>query len=330
MARCTFIADEQAHQIAYFQDNLSDRTGHRDYPFLLKPEHRLDGLLSDVRNIAEALFSPDALGIQWHTYIGHGRSSQACCLNFLMPLADKPELLKRWLIRTLGIAPQAMLPVEKELAGAHRFIAFEYTGPGDRDYLDEAEGRVPQRGAHATASDAAVAYQDAAGKRHLVLIEWKYTEQYRNHKLSPDKGRKRHARYADKLVAPHGPIRADLGLTLDDFLLEPFYQLVRQQMLAWQIEADLHSGFDTAMVLHLSPRGNRALHYMTAPAIAQAIERVGGVQTSDAFQAYRACLVQPHRYAQWYIEDAFSSLADEPGASWYPQLKARYPSLCPA
>lgn len=328
--KCKFSAHEHAHQLAYFQANFGDRTGHRGYHFLLRPEHRLDGLLSDVRNTAEALFSPDALGIQWHTYIGHGRSSQACCLNFLMPLANKPELLRRWLVHTLGVHPQAMLPVEKALAAPHIYVAFEYTGPGDRDYLGEASGKVPQRGAHATASDAAVAYEDSEGKRHLVLIEWKYTEQYRNHKLSPDKSRQRHARYADKLLARAGPVRSDLGLTLDDFLFEPFYQLVRQQMLAWQIEADPHSGFDTVMVLHLSPRGNRALHHMTAPMIAQAIEAADGKQTSDAFEAYEACLEQPDRYAQRYIEDAFTTLAGEPDATWYPQLKARYPSLCPA
>src|SRR3546814_6876399 len=64
----------------------------------------------------------------------------------------------------LSIDPPQMVPIEKEIAGHHRFVAFEYTGPGERDYLGEAEGGVPQRGAHATASDAARSEERRVGK----------------------------------------------------------------------------------------------------------------------------------------------------------------------
>jgi len=33
------------------------------------------------------------------------------------------------------------------------------------------------------------------------------------------------------MFAPNGPIRDDLNLKLEDFFWEPFYQLLRQQML---------------------------------------------------------------------------------------------------
>jgi hypothetical protein len=49
-------------------------------------------------------------------------------------------------------------------------------------------------------------------------------------------------RYQDKTFEPDGPIRSDLGLKVEDFFWEPFYQLVRQQMLAWRMQQARESG----------------------------------------------------------------------------------------
>jgi hypothetical protein len=156
----------------------------------------------------------------------------------------------------------------------------------------------------------------------LLLIEWKYSEQYRGHRLSQDPQGKRPQRYADKAFSPNGPIRSDLGLVLDDFFHEPFYQLLRQQMLAWQIERQGH--FDRARVLHLSPSGNRALHVITAPQLRE----VDGIGQSDAFAAYRATLVDPDAFIGETIEAAFAPLAQWPEVTWLAALGRRYPSLC--
>jgi hypothetical protein len=308
--RCTFVADEQAMQIAYFRKNLADKSGERGRDFQLRSEHRFDALLAPIRDAAVSIF--DKLGIQWHSYVGHGRSSQACCVNFLMPLADKPELVSRWIGALLDIDPPAVLPVEDEEAGEHHYVAFEYTGPGHVDYLGEVGGGVPQRGAHSTASDAAVAFVDGAGKRQLLLIEWKYSEEYRSHKLSED-----------KTFDPDGPVRSDFGLGLTDFFHEPFYQFLRQQMLAWQIERHPRSGFDRVRVVHISPSGNRALHAVTAPRL----RSIAGVDYSDAFDAYRACLTYPEDFLERSIERAFAPLSNWSEADWLPALADRYPSL---
>lgn len=319
---CTFAKDEHAAQIAYFNEHYADVAKHKKRPFQLAHDDRSQSLLPAVRAQAIQVFKD--LNIQFHTYIGHGRSSQACCINFLMPFADKPALLSRWIGRLLGITPPQMLQIEKEAAGDYRYVAFEYTGPDDFDFLGEADGRVPGRGANATAADAAVAFEDEHGVRHLLLIEWKYTEEYRSHRLSEDKKGKRHSRYADKLLAPDGPVRADLGLTLDDFLYEPFYQLARQQMLAWQIERK-SDRFDRVRVLHLSPAGNRALHHVTSPRLA-ALD-VG--QVKDAFVAFRSCLQHPASFIDRPIELAFGPISQWQDAGWWQSLAARYPALCP-
>lgn len=321
--RCRFQASEHAVQEAYFREHFADVPKQNERPFQLAYADRLQSLMPGVREIAPRLFARDALNIQFHVYIGHARSSQACCLNFLMPFADKPELLSRWIGDLLGIDPPTMLPVEKELAAPHRYVAFEYTGPDDTDFLGEAGGHAPGRGANATASDAAIAFLDADGRRQLLLIEWKYTEEYRSHRLSPDREGKRTKRYGDKLLAPDGPVRADLGLALEDFLFEPFYQLVRQQMLAWQIERR-SDRFDKVRVLHLSPSGNQALHAITAPAFGA----LAGHVHDDAFAAFRTCLNDPAAFFERSIEQAFAPLADWPEVTWWPALAGRYRSLC--
>lgn len=247
-----------------------------------------------------------------------------------MPLANRPALLKNWIADVLEVSPSEVLPVENAIAFPHVYVAFEYTGPNDRDYLGEAGGKKPQRGANATASDAAVAYVDNQGQKYLVLIEWKYTEKYQNHKLSADLRGTRQHRYGNLVLSPTGPIRSDLGLKLENFLYEPFYQFLRQQILAWQIEAEPSSGFDKVSVLHLSPRANKALHQLTAPDVGAALREIDGVYVEDAFEAYSACLTQPDRFIQRHIEDSFNVLTESPNSNaWYPELKSRYPSLCP-
>lgn len=318
--RCTFARDEQAVQLAYYGQHFADRAGHRGRAFQLQTEHRLAGLMGNEAELGP-LFA--ARKIQWHPFIGHGRSSQACCINFLAPMGKRPDILSRWIGNILDISPPKMLPVETGLGGEHWFVAFEYTGPEGIDYLGEAGGKAPQRGANATAADAAVAFEREDGTRELVLIEWKYTEEYRNHRLSEDRRDTRGGRYAAIAFAPDGPIRTDLGLKLQDFFHEPLYQLLRQQMLAFQIERHPESGFDRARVLHLSPSGNRALHLITAPAL----QHLAGIDYDDAFAAYRATLVDPDAFIERAIETAFAPLTSITEADWMLPLRERYPSL---
>ena len=67
------------------------------------------------------------------------------------------------------------------------------------------------------------------------------------------------ARYQKIWQRPHGPIRADLDVRLEEFFLEPWYQLLRQQMTAYHAEIDPLSIFDRATLLHISPKDNIAL-----------------------------------------------------------------------
>lgn len=224
----SFERRERMRQADYFNLSAEHRgkNGHRGSPIMLHPDHRCLNLAPAIRAAAVRHFGEE---ISWHTYAHHGLSSQICCLNFLMPLAEEPALLSRLVAGALSIAPPEMIALCPGPEGRPWFIDFEWIGKAN--YLNEAPktGRR-SRGANATSTDAVVRFRHD-GREETLLIEWKYTEAY-GPPIRPDGNQTRRARYAGLAFAPHGPVRSDRGLTLDSFFYEPFYQLLRQQMLA--------------------------------------------------------------------------------------------------
>ena len=319
----SFFRRERDRQVAFFDAHHPDRPLHKGIPYRFAD--RAINFMPGLDSLAQAYFAGHAerAPITWHTHANHALSSQVCCLNFLMPLANDRDRTTRFLAAALGIEGAVVQPVETDPDGREWFIGFEWTGAGD--YLNEqVNGRPVQRGSNSTSADAFLKF-DHAGKRHGLLIEWKYTESYGP--PLPDRRRPdgtggnvtRSRRYAEIAFEPNGPIRGDLGLHLEDFFWEPFYQLLRQQMLAYQMEK--HGEADVVLVLHLSPRGNIALHRVTAPTL-----RPRG---TDAFDVFRTLLVRPDRFVDRRIEDVFSPLlatcaADDP---WRRYLQARYQFL---
>jgi hypothetical protein len=233
-----------------------------------------------------------------------------------MPLATRPDQLARVIGDALGIPPPKMLPVEKGPGGEDWHVGFEWIGR--RDYLNEAaEGRARTRGANATSTDAIVRFEHG-GRVETLLIEWKYTERY-GAPIPPSGNATRAKRYADLAFAPNGPVRADRSLTLADFFYEPFYQLLRQQMLARQMTLAKEDGADLVRVLHISPTGNHALHAVTSPAL----RRFGG----DAFEVFAGLLVNPADFISLGTEQVFgAALRAASGADteWADYLSGRY------
>jgi len=237
------------------------RTG--PLPFVLPIEHRWLNLLPEAREIARSRF--EAAAIHWH---GDGDgpnphllSSQVQCLNALAPLVNRPLDLARWLGDFLPVAE--VIPFGAQTGSpfdATDHVVFEWQGLVDN--LGEWGGRPPSRGARATSIDAAVRYLTPAGAVEMALIEWKYTESY------PYGGRlsgsalyhqRRLDRYRDMAVDPASPVRMDKGVDYEDLFAEPTYQLFRQQLLAWQIEAAGELDVSRAVVVHAAPAGNTAL-----------------------------------------------------------------------
>ena len=225
--------------------------GPRLYEFCLPAESAALSLLPEVREPALALFAE--LGIPWHAGVdggpsNHLLSSQLQCVNALGQMVSDPSRIVRAFGDLLGIAE--VLPIEPG-----RYLTFEYIGP--TDFFSEAPHGQRIRGAHCTSVDAAFLHRTKDDLVELVLVEWKYTESYRRRAPAPGRDAVRFHRYGVAVADPAGPVRGDV-LSFEDLLDEPFYQLVRQQLLAHALETAGAEGASRVRVLHVLPRGNDA------------------------------------------------------------------------
>ena len=222
------------------------------HPFCLPREYATLNLLPEVRDTVLALFAE--LGIPWHKGVNGGPgnhllSSQVQCANALGQMVREPDRLRRAFGATLGIGE--VLEIEPG-----RYLTFEYIGP--TDYFGEAAGGQRIRGAQCTSVDAAFLHRSLDGRRELVLVEWKYTESYaRLRPPDPQKDAVRRERYAAALEAVDGPVRAEV-LPFWELLDEPFYQLLRQQLLARELERSRVLGAERVRVVHVLPAENEA------------------------------------------------------------------------
>jgi len=318
-----YFAKQQYRQQEQFFASCDDAvTGYRGKGVRLMPENWAANLHPDYRQrIVDSLSYSDehTQSIGWHTHVNHGASSQVCCVNFLFPFVDRPDVLGRWIDYVLGIEGAQPEVIERR-NGEDHYVAFEWFP--ETDYLNEAgkDGKR-NRGSNSTSVDAAVGYR-IGGQLHLLLIEWKYTERYpaKRDPKSMSGDATRISRYHNIWQRPHGPIRADLDVRLADFFLDPWYQLLRQQMTAYHAETDPLSEYDRVALLHISPTGNSALKLARGE-----LARFG----HDVFEAF-ANLIDPSfrdRFICLDTNSAFSCLSNWPEVTWSAWLAARYPAL---
>ncbi|MEH6791111.1 PGN_0703 family putative restriction endonuclease [Parasphingorhabdus sp.] len=320
-----FAKREYLQQEQFFAGCAEAETGYRGQAVRLMPHCHEANFHPDYRKrIADSFsFSDDETQlIGWHTHANHGASSQVCCVNFLFPFVDRPDLLGRWIGHVLGIKGAQPEVIERR-NGEDHYVAFEWFP--ETDYLNEAskDGKR-SRGSNSTSVDAAVRYR-LGDEMRLLLIEWKYTESYpsRRGSTAMSGDLTRIARYQKIWQRPHGPIRADLDVRLEEFFLEPWYQLLRQQMTAYHAEIDPLSIFDRATLLHISPKDNIALRSAKGE-----LARFG----EDAFDVFQE-MIDPafrDRFISMDTSEAFSCLRSWPDATWSPWLSQRYPVLHPS
>ena len=271
------------------------------YDFCLPVESASLSLLPEVRAGALALFVD--LGIPWHAGVNGGPSnhllsSQVQCVNALGQMVDDPDRIKRAFGDLLGTGE--VLQIEPG-----RYLTFEYIGP--TDFFGEAPGADRIRGAHCTSVDAAFLHRTLDGVVELVLIEWKYTESYRLRAPDPGRDAVRRKRYGDAVAAPDGPVRADV-LSFEHLLDEPFYQLVRQQLLAHALEQSGAEGASRVRLVHVSPPANTAYQASLARpehrALGQSVSDVWGqlLRTPDRFTSLdSAVFLDPEITSRQYM-----------------------------
>ena len=216
-------------------------------------------------------------------------SSQVACVNFLLPLAGIPGAL----VAALGaLDDDVRVVVDIAHDGRVTPVEFEWLG-----LPHSLEGGVT-RGAQNTSVDAFLVAETASGRRRAYLMEWKYVEQYLRtrpeFKGDGKAGDTRRRRYADPYRAPFSSFNPETAPDLDDFLYEPFYQIMRQRLLADRMVRTGELDVDEAKVVVVAPEDNRPYRLIsdgravTSPPLARRFPRLGTVE-----EVMRACLKDP-------------------------------------
>jgi len=183
-------------------------------------------------------------------------SSQIACVNFLLPLAGKPEALIS-ILRSIDddvreVATLQYTPRGTELAVSSP-VEFEWVGT--KTCL---EGWSGTRGANTTSADALMVGVTDKGIRRAYIFEWKYVEEYKDTEYlgNGKSGETRRRRYSDLYSAADS--RFNGQVPLDELFYEPFYQIMRLGLLGDKMVRESEFGVTEAKVVVVCPEGNLA------------------------------------------------------------------------
>lgn len=324
-----FLTVEKKRQLAW---KLSTKTLPREakvpglyysrlFPFCLPLEYAAFNLYQGIRDEALALFEREH--ILWHTSAlpglpsNHLCSSQVFCVNSLAPFLHQPEALAE-LLQPFFPDIVRMLPIEKD-----RFVTFEWIDP------DNLLGEIPKlgadrhRGAGNTSIDAAALYESSEGYKTLVLFEFKYSESYPSvYQRFRGDGSDRAETYRELFYGPLTPINLDVAPRIEDFLWQPFEQLMRQQLLAAQFREVGDPNIEQVKLVHVAVAANKALRRVTSPRFRE----LG----HDAYAVWKSLLVDPDDFILVNTEDLFRAVPVDrfPDLEpWLLYMRSRYAFL---
>ena len=244
----------------------------RSYSFCIGGQLAGENLHADHRQRAITYFRERGIG--WHGGERGGYASdlpsrhlccsQSMCVNVLFPFMYQPVALKRTLI-DLGYSVSEVLSFAPDEANHKEpgYIVFEWIGLCN--YLGEhSRGRIAtdgerKRGAGFTSADFAVRFMRDDGRVQIVLGEWKYTEFYISKSIQKSRnGTDRLEIYSKLLSRSDCPI-GHAGVGMEALFFEPFDQLMRLQLLAFEMERCRELDADYVSVLHVAPYQNQEL-----------------------------------------------------------------------
>ena len=311
-----------------------DEKGRRNL-HLLALGHEEDNLFPGIRG-GEAIDFFRQRNIKWWKNARSGddttidgptrnmASSQVACVNFLLPLAEIPGALAAAL-RAVDDDPRVVV----DIANGRRATPVEFEWLGLPHSLEG--GTI--RGAQNTSVDAFLVAETMSGRRRAYLMEWKYVEQYLRtrpeFKGGGRAGDTRRRRYSDPYHSPFSSFNHQTAPDLDDFLYEPFYQIMRQRLLADRMVRMGELDVDEAKVVVVVPEDNLAYRLIsdgrtvTSPSLARRFPQLGTVE-----EVMRACLKDPDSQFRMVspsllLEGVVRSLPDETVA-WAGYWRERY------
>jgi len=233
---------------------------------------------------------------------GHLTSSQVACVNHLEPARIDRKVAEQ-VVQTIEPGYHAVP------TAPNSFVEYEWIG--NSSYLGEKGAR--RRGANITSLDALMCGERDV-RRILLAFEWKYRECYGLKSVATSrKGTDRVATYRPLLVRADCPIRVG---KIEWLFFEPYYQLMRQTLLVWQMVEHGEFGASDWLHIHVVPELNVALRR------SKATPDLAGWTMHDK---WRSVLKDPDRYR---LMTATELLAGVGGASnwnqWRTWLNTRY------
>ena len=251
-------------------------------------------------------------------------SSQVACVNFLLPLASIPGALLA-VLRAFDedVVDVVDIPHRKDRSP----VEFEWIG------LDRSLEGGRTRGSQNTSIDAFLVAETESGKRRGYLLEWKYLERYLStrpkFKGEGRRGDTRRSRYAERFRAPFSSFNPATAPELDDFLHEPFYQIMRQRLLADRMVERRELGVEEARVVVVVPKENWAYRSIsdgittTSPPLVQRFPRLRTVE--DVMRAsLRDPASQIDMVAPALLANAVSQCLPGETAEWADYWRSRY------
>ena len=316
----------------------SDDKGVRN-PHLLALDCEEENLYPAIRGADGATGFFSQRGIKWWKSSRSGgdskadgptrnmASSQVACVNFLLPLAGVPGALTA-VLRVIDDDVCGIVDIHHE--GNTSSVEFEWIGCGG-----SLEG-AGTRGAKATSIDAFLVAKTDAGRRRAYLLEWKYAEPHLSTRSTrPDfkgkgkSGDTRRKRYGERYRAQFSSFDLEAAPDLDELLYEPFYQIMRQRLLADRMVHQRELDVDEAKVVVVVPEQNLAYRSVaygrrtTSPPLAKRFPHLGTVE-----EMMRAVLKSPDAQfdmvAPSTLVDAVTWTCPDETAAWSNYWRERY------
>lgn len=303
-----------------------DEPGRR-YGYMLALGHEDENLYPALRGAQGVRRFFDDRAIAWWRHCGFDAaaingptrnmaSSQIACVNFVLPLAE----IENGLLALLAAIDEditGIAMIDDPTARTSSPVEFEWIGLG---HALEGESETT-RGEFSTSVDAFLLAETRKGRR-AYLLEWKYTESYgANDKGQGRKGATRRRRYARPYAAS---LAFGDGVPLEAWFHEPFYQVMRQRLLADRMVARKELGVSEAKVVLVVPDGNVDYRCsMTSPTLSAAFPDAATVE-----EIARAAMIAPDQdfavVSQQAIAEVVRARCGEAAQPWSQYHLHRY------
>lgn len=240
---------------------------------------------------------------------GHLLSSQIACVNHLYFVRQRQDIATA-ILKAADPKVKFALRMDNGIAESG-YVDFETIGA--RNYLGEKQHT---RGANSTSVDAMMLAEMEDGERRLFFIEWKYVEQYKSQpsKAAGSSGQTRIKIYTPLLEQDDCPFKVP---DIEGLFTEPYYQLMRQTLLANEMVKAKEYGATSFMHLHVIPTQNTDL---------KNVNTAKGKLVGDGLHdTWKGLLKSPDRYMAIDPKEFISAAEKcDDARSWLTYLQRRY------